>query len=498
MKTSLIASLVAGMSFLSFAQASAQEVRDGFYWLDRLNRASLVMLSEQKILTGEQADNIAKALDQLYEEGKKPEFKRTTSYSSVEPFLIRVGGPEVSRLHTGRSTWDVGAVNRRMLQRESVMNVYNALIEARQSLLAFAKKYPNDIIPAYTGGVQAQPTSLGHFLTAYAEVYGRHANALEQAYESLNLSPFGAAALGTSSYPINRERLSELLGFERPIHNSYDAVLLSSLEINTRLSGAMAGIAITTNQLVEDLGNQYYLTRPWLAIPPNLTSGSTIMPQKLNPDGVNNTRNDTTLVLGAVTTYMFEAHNSESGYFGGGGGGDGGESVDNALRLTAKSLKQITAMFNTFEFHKDRAMDLVLNDYATATELANTLQRVGNIPFRDAHHVAAGIVQFGRSKGLRASEISFTDFETVFQEVAEQHHMQQKKSGLTEEQFKRALTPSNMVASAAGLGGPQPESVKAMIDENTKSIEEDKAWLTQTRSKLDAASKALDETFAKL
>ena len=106
-----------------------------------------------------------------------------------------------------------------MLQRESVMNVYNALIEARQSLLAFAKKYPNDIIPAYTGGVQAQPTSLGHFLTAYAEVYGRHANALEQAYESLNLSPFGAAALGTSSYPIDRERLSELLGFERPIRD---------------------------------------------------------------------------------------------------------------------------------------------------------------------------------------------------------------------------------------------------------------------------------------
>ena len=102
MKTSLIASLVAGMSFLSFAQASAQEVRDGFYWLDRLNRASLVMLSEQKILTGEQADNIAKALDQLYEEGKKPEFKRTTSYSSVERTSLESVGPEVSRTHTGR------------------------------------------------------------------------------------------------------------------------------------------------------------------------------------------------------------------------------------------------------------------------------------------------------------------------------------------------------------------------------------------------------------
>jgi argininosuccinate lyase len=498
MKTSLIASLVTGFSILTFAQASAQEVRDGFYWLDRLNRASLVMLSEQKVLTGEQTDNIAKALDELYEEGKKPDFKRTTSYSSVEPFLIRVGGPEVSRLHTGRSTWDVGAVNRRMLQRESVMNVYSALIEARQSLLAFAKKYPNDIIPAYTGGVQAQPTSLGHFLTAYAEVYGRHADALEQAYRSLNLSPFGAAALGTSSYPINRQRLSDLLGFERPIHNSYDAVLLSAPEVNMRLAGAMASIAITTNQLVEDLGNQYYLSHPWLAIPPNLTSGSTIMPQKLNPDSVNNTRNDINLILGAATTYIFEGHNSESGYFGGGGGGGGGESVDNALQLSAKSLRQIAAMFNTFEFHKDRAMELVLNDYATATELANTLQRVGNIPFRDAHHVAAGIVQFGRSKGLRASEIQFSDFERVFQEVAEQHHMQQKNSGLTEDQFKRALTPSNMVEAAAGLGGPQPSSVTAMIEENAKSIEADKAWLTETRSKLDAASKSLDEAFAKL
>ncbi|MPR05487.1 argininosuccinate lyase [Microvirga tunisiensis] len=377
-------------------------------------------------------------------------------------------------------------------------DVYSALTEARQSLLDFAQKYPNDIIPAYTGGVQAQPTSLGHFLTAYAEVYGRHANALEEAYGSLNLSPFGAAALGTSSYPINRQRLSDLLGFDRPIHNSYDAVLLSAPEINMRLTGAMAGIAITTNQLVEDLGNQYYLTRPWLTIPPNLTGGSTIMPQKLNPNGVNDTRNDVTAIFGSAAAYMFEAHNFESGYFGGGGGGDGGESVDNALRLAAKSLRQIAAMFSTFEFHKDRAMELVLNDYATATELANTLQRVGNIPFRDAHHVAAGVVQFGRTKGLRASEIQFSDFEKVFEEVAEQHHMQQKRSGLTEQQFKRALTPSNMVESAVGLGGPQPSSVTAMIEENAKSVEDDKAWLSKARSKLDAASKELDEAFAKL
>jgi argininosuccinate lyase len=492
MKTSLVAIAAAGLSFATLSASTAQEVKDGFYWLDRLNRASLVMMSEENILKDDQVARIADALDQLHKDAQDPAFKRTTNYSSIEPHLIEIAGPEVSRLHTGRSSWDTGATAARLLQREAVLEAYAALIEARQSLLEFGQKNPAALIPAYTGGVQAQPVSMGHFLTAYAEAFGRHADALEQAFQTLNLSPHGAAALGTSSYPLNRQRLSDLLGFERPIHNSYDAVLLGTLESQTRVAGALAGIAVTTGQLAEDLGNQYYLARPWLTFPVG-PAGSTIMPQKQNPNGVNDTREAATSVLGDVTQYLFDVHKTESGHFA-----SGTESVADMLANTKLALDGVTLMFTTLQFHEDRAREQVLDDYAAATELANTLQRDGNIPFRDAHHVATGVVLFGRGKGLRASEITFEDFERVFAEVAKEYDMPQKSSGLTEEDLKRALSPQNMVAASKGLGGPQPSEVQAMLAENWASIDEDRNWLKQTRAELAAAAKALDEAFAGL
>jgi argininosuccinate lyase len=492
MKTSLIAGLVAGISFLSCAQASAQEANDGFKWLDRLNRASLVMLHEEGIVSTEQASKIADAVDALYEAAKEPGFKRTTSYSSIEPWLINFSGPEVTRLHTGRSSWDVDQTRNRLLFRENILDIYSALIDARQALLSFAKKHPDAIIPAYTGGVQAQPISLGHFLTAYAEAYGRHAAALEDVYHTLNESPHGAAALGTSSYPLKRERLSELLGFDRPIRNSYDAVLLATLPAQMQIGGTVAAMAITTGQLTEDLGNQYYLTRPWLTFPVG-AAGSTIMPQKQNPNGINDTRESATSVMGDVAQYMFDIHKTESGHFAA-----GTSRVVDMLANTKASLIGVTSMFKVLSFHEDRALEQVLDDYAAATELANSLQRVGNIPFRDAHHVAMGVVLFGRSKGLRASEIKFDDFERVFSEVAKEYSMPQTTSGLTVEQLNQALSPQNMVQNAKGLGGPQSSEVKAMIEENTASIEANRKWLKDTRSSIDAAAKKLDDAFSAL
>lgn len=335
-------------------------------------------------------------------------------------------------------------------------------------------------------------------MTAYAEVYGRHASALAQAYGTLNLSPFGAAALGTSSYPTNRERVAELLGFDRPIHNSYDAVLLSPIEVNMRLAGTMAGIGATTNQLIQDLGNQYYLAKPWLTVPLNLAGGSTIMPQKVNPNSINTTRNDLALLFGEVTTYLFEIHNVESGYFGGGGGGGAGYSADKSIELTTKVLTNVASMFDSFIFHEERAREVLLDDYATATELANALQRIGNIPFREAHHVTAAVVQFGREKGLRASEIQYDDFLDVFQEAAAEHHMPNKTPGITQEQFKAVMLPENLVKNAVGLGGPQPSSVASMLAENRKVVEQNKSWAAETRKKLDEASANLDEAFEKV
>lgn len=486
----IIAAMALALAATTALPAFAQEQRDKFFFLDQLNRASLIMMSEQEILTPEQVQTIKGALDGLVAKAaEEANFPRPSAYSGVEPYLLELGGPDVSRLHTGRSSWDTGATTARMEQREDILAAYAALIEARQALLDFAAENPNALIPAYTGGVQAQPVSLGHFLTAYVEAYGRHADALEDTFETMNLSAMGAAALGGSSYPLDRERLSELLGFDEPIHNTYDAVLLATVESQARLAGTAAGIAITTGMLAEDLGNQYYLARPWLTFPVG-EAGSTIMPQKQNPNGVNNTRSAATSALGDITQYYFDIHKTETGHFS-----SGGNSIEDAMVNTTRALDGVTNMFNTLIFHEDRALETVLDDYATATELANTLQRVGNIPFRDAHHIVTGVVNFGRAEGLRASEITFEQFEQVFEEVAAEYDLPQENAGITAEDLQRALSPQNMVEASAGLGGPQADSVALMLDEGAAAVEEDRAWLTERQAEIDAAEGALAAAF---
>jgi argininosuccinate lyase len=490
----LIAATVLTCASISTSATSgfSQEKRDDFHWVDRMNRASSVMLREKAIVNEEQAKQIAHSIRKLHTLAQEPGFSRVGTYGVFEPRLIEIGGPEVSRLHTGRSTIDTLRTSLRMDQRELLLETYGALIKARESLLNFAKQHADAIIPAYTLGVQAQPTTIGHYITGYIGAYNRHADNLEAVFDNVNKSPLGSAALGTSSYPVDRLRLAELLGFDEPIRNSFDSVQLAPMETNMRLGAAGAGIAMTTGELMSDLENQYRMARPWITFPVNLTGGSTIMPQKLNPTGINNTKEDASKVLGHFTSYMFGAHKASSG--------DTDLIVDGpreALRTTMRVLNGVASMFASFRFDERRAMEEVEADYATATELANALQRDGGIPFRDAHHIAAVVVQYGRDNNLKASEIPFAAFEEIYDQVRVEHNIRQRTSGLTEENFKRVLRPENMVRSAKGYGGPQPDEVRKMIEEISTQIGFDKQWLETKRQQLAKAEKRLDEEFAK-
>ncbi len=478
---------------LNAGTLAARDLRDPFDWLDRMNRASSVMLAEEKIVTGEQAAEIAGALRTLHNEADAPGFQRSGTYLSIEPRLLEIGGPEVSRLHTGRSTIDTGRTNLRLQQRELILLAYQNMIEARETLLAFAHANADDLIPAYTLGVQAQPTSMGHYLGGYLAVYERHAKLLEDTYHNVNQSPLGAAALGTSSYPINRQRLAELLGFEAPIRNSFDAVQLATLEASMRITAATSAIAMTTGELLSDLDNQYRMTHPWLTLPPALTGGSSIMPQKVNPSAINEARAQASTVLGHGVSYLFGAHKAASGdtdlMFAG---------PTEALADTAQLLQMIKQIFSGLQFDKERAHDELLADYAAATELANALQLTGGLPFRDAHHVAAAVVQFGRHKGLRATDISFRDFRKIYADVAATHQLPPLAGAFTQEEFKRVLRPENMVASSQGYGGPQPAEVASMLRELATAIRADRDWLGQRRNELLAADAALDAAFSAL
>ena len=257
---------------------------------------------------------LAESVSQVIADGDKPGAKRPGDYLELEKLLVAAGGPDVTRMHSGRSRQDIGATRNRLFQRAQVIATFAALNNARAVLLDFAGKYPNAIVPAYTVGVQAQPISFGHYILAYAEALERNAERLRRAYANVNKSPLGSAALGTSSFPVNRARLAELLGFDGIVENSLDANQISPIDTGVELVSVASAAALTVGTFISDIEAQYRMTTPWLTLEEGeLTGTSSIMPQKRNPNALHNVRVAASEVLGVSTTYLFKAHNVPHG-----------------------------------------------------------------------------------------------------------------------------------------------------------------------------------------
>ena len=428
-------------SVLFTARVSAQERRDEFYYLGEMNKASSVMVVEQGIVPATLGKAIADSVSQVIADGDKPGAKRPGDYLDLEKLLIAAGGPDVTRMHSGRSRQDIGATRNRLFQRAQVLTTLAALNNARATLLDFAAKSPDAIVPAYTVGVQAQPISFGHYILAYVEALERNAERLRRAYANVNTSPLGAAALGTSSFPVNRRRLAELLGFDGIVENSLDANQISPIDTGVELVSVASAGALTVGTFISDLEAQYRMTTPWLTLEEGeLTGTSSIMPQKRNPNALHNVRVTASEVLGVSTTYLFKAHNVPHGL----SDYKGGEPVE-ALNRMARMLNGLTAVVKQLNFNAKRALEEVNADYSTTTELADVLQRDADVPFRVGHHFASDLVTFGRSKNLRPIDIPYDQAKRIYTEAAKSFKMTNAQLPLGEAQFRKSLTPENMV-----------------------------------------------------
>jgi argininosuccinate lyase len=481
--------------------AAAAQQHDPFYWLGEVNRASAVMVVERGILPPALGGKIAAAIRQVLSDGERPGAVRSGNYLIIEDALIKIGGPDVTRLHSGRSRQDIGATMQRLAMREDLLNAFEKLITARAALLTIARKSPNAIVPAYTWGVQAQPITLGHYLGAYASAFERDAERLRQAYVRLNLSPLGAAALGTSSFPVDRPRLAELLGFDGVVENSLDANQISPIDTGAEAVGVASTSALTIGAFIADVTQQYAQTKPWLLLAEGaLTGTSSIMPQKRNPSGLVFLRAETSIVIGHAHTFLLTAHNVSAGM------SDykpfinpkQGDQPNNVMRELAGLFGGFAALLQTLVFDEARALAEVDADYSTTTELADTLQREADIPFRVGHHFASELVNFGRAGGLKPTEIPYADAQRIYAEAAGHFGLGDPRLPLSEAAFRRALTAENMVTASRGLGGPQPAEVARMLTGHEVHLQADRAWLDATRGKLQEASQRLDAAFARL
>ena len=494
LKQVMIMSALLTGSVLFAALAPAQERRDEFYYLSEINKASAVMVVEQKIVPKELGKTIADAVSKVIADEQRSGAKRSGDYLEVEKLLIAAGGPDVTRMHSGRSRQDIGATRNRLFQREQVLATFAALNNARTALLDMAAKNANAIVPAYTVGVQAQPISFGHYILAYVEALERNADRLRRAYVNVNKSPLGSAALGTSSFPVNRARLAELLGFDGIVENSLDANQISPIDTGVELVSVAAGAALTVSTFISDIEAQYRMTTPWLTLEEGeLTGTSSIMPQKRNPNALHNVRVAASDVLGASTTYLFKAHNVPHGL-----SDYKGSDPQEALNRMTRMLNGLTAVVKQLNFNAQRALDEVNDDYATTTELADILQRDANVPFRVGHHFASELVNYGRGNRLRPVDIPYDQAQRIYTEAAKQYAIDKAQLPLSEAQFRKSLTAENMIQSAQVTGGPQAAEVARMLAAQRASLKIDREWVDATRAKLNEAAKNRDAQFANL
>lgn len=485
----------AALAVVLVASSAAQPNRDGFHWLGEQNKASVVMLAEQGIITRELGAKIANTIAQVMVQGDKPGAERSRDYLVVEQAMIAIGGPDMTRVHSGRSRQDLGQTTNRLFLRDALLESFGRFIEAREALVRLAEANSGAIVPFYTHGVQAQPTTFGHYLGGYLQAFSRGADRYRQAWARLNLSPLGGAAGGTSSFAVNRARLAELLGFDGLVLNSFDSGQISQMDLGAELASIASSIALTIGMLAADVTDQYSFPEPWITLKESGLAGerSSIMPQKRNPIALERLHLTASTVTGEAVTYFIQCTNVRSGM------GDYKSGMPIQVTKSAGALyRDLASLVKNMIFDPKRALDEVNSDYSVATELADVLQRDADVPFRAGHHFASEIVSYARPRHLKPAEMPYSEAARLYHEVATSFKVSPTQLPLSEAQFRRALTAENMVASASVSGGPQPSEVARMLAAEKARLNGDREWLEATRERLQSAALTLDAAVARL
>lgn len=491
--------VISGSEFYQMAAAmepitTSSDEHDAFYWIGEMNKASAVMLFECGIVLGPLGKQIADAVARVIEDGATPGADRPGNYMKVEELLIARGGADVTRVHSGRSRQDMVSTSQRLFLRDQLLDAFDGLGGLRAALLELAHRHCEALVPAYTHNVQAQPTTFGHYLSAFLAALQRNADRTREAWARVNLSPLGAGALGTSSFPIDRPRLAQLLGFDGVLENSFDANHVSPCDMSVEVAGIAASGALTAGALIGDILGQYRHVSPWIVVREGaLTGTSTMMPQKRNPTVLLAARHQASTVLSEAQGCLIVGHNIGTGLLE-----HRGNEVIRTMQAVAKLYAMLAMTAKCLVLDSARAREEIEADYSTTTELADVLQREAGVPFRVGHHYASELVNYGRSRGLRPAEIPFAEARRIYADAAGSLGITGRTLPLTEARFRESLSAEAMISASRGLGGPQKAEVNRMLRELETGVQADRRWLEERRRALKEACANLDEAFQRL
>jgi argininosuccinate lyase len=483
--------VIAGLVLLLAPPCLAQAPDNRLYrFLVQQNKAQLVMLAERQLLPATLAGQIGRALRDV-DAANRASGRMSSNYLDLEDQLIARIGPEASKIHMGRSRNDLGATSERLIMREDVLEILNLLAAARQSMVALAENNSGTVIPGFTHAVQAQPTTLAHYLSAFLHAMERDEQRLREAYARLDASPLGAAAFTTSGFPLDRDRLQQLMGFASMVENSYDAIKVATVDSKAELASALAISALNCGRFVQQFLIQYSDSRPGLNLAEDAVGHSSIMPQKRNPSQAERIRILASSVVGDAQTVLITAHNTP--------GGEVADirvhlvqRVEQVTRESMEMLRLLAAFLKTIRVDPQRTLDLVNADYSVMTELADTLLREAGIPFRVGHKVASDLAAFGRANHKRPIDLTFDEVSAVYRKATG------SSIPLTAEQVRNTMSAEHFVRSRRGRGGPQPAEMNRMLQGHRDRIGALRAWIESEQSRIRSADQRLNEAFSRL
>ncbi len=413
--------------------------------------AHVRMLGAQAIISEEDAALIEQGLNQIaaeYEEqGPPSDLALEDIHMATEARLAEIIGPVAGRLHTARSRNDQVATDFRLWVRDAMDQADAGLVGVMQALVSRAAEHVDAVMPGFTHLQSAQPVTLGHHLMAYHDMLARDRSRFANARARLNRSPLGSAALAGTGFPIDRHATAAALGFDSPMTNSLDGV--SDRDFAIEYLTAATQTALHLSRLAEEI--VIWASQPFrfVSLSDQWSTGSSIMPQKRNPDAAELVRGHSGRIMGCLTSLMVTMKGLPLAYSK--DMQDDKPPVFEAHDLLGLCLAAMSGMVESMTFNIANMRALAESGFATATDFADWLVREAGLPFREAHHVTGRAVKLAEERGVALAALSLEDLKAIDPRV---------EAGIFD-----VLTVDASVASRSSYGGTAPDQVRLRIAE---------------------------------